>query len=259
MLDHGGDIIKSIIYCLISCPCKEPTMLPVRVKKLHVDTQAYEDILLPLLDLHLVMDFLFTTGGIDLPSEIVNQFWHVKRNLAREEWALTSPATVNHIPVALYGGSCTCKGQIKMLGIFVSLPLWRGKSTRCSRWCLCAFEEARLWGTQTLNAIMKRIAFSLNMLFDAWDSERGVALAGGKKFTLTELRGDWLFHRQLWNFSSKWTTLANVCYRCDCKGRSNDANKLYWEIDGNQWHEYSRTEFITDQLGHTTPCNATLL
>lgn len=232
-------------------------MLRVRVKKIDVDTKAYEDIMLPLLDLHLVMDFLFTTGGVDIPADIVNRFWYIKWNLAQEEWAINSPATSNHIPVALYGDACVCKGQVKILGIFASLPLWRGKSSRCSRWCLCAFEEARLWGTETLNTIMKRIAFSLNMLFDAWDSERGVALAGGQKFTLTELRGDWLYHKQLWNFSSKWTALTNVCYRCDSKGRSNNPNKLYWQIDDHEWHEYSVAEFLTEQLGNTTPCSAT--
>ena len=110
--------------------------------------------------------------------------------------------TPQHIPIAIYGDACTVRGNIKVLGIFLSFPLWRAKSTRCSRWLVCALEEAKLWGTETLNTIFKRITFSLNMLFNGWDVERDVQLAGGRIFTVTELRGDWLWHKQCWNFSS---------------------------------------------------------
>ena len=149
--------------------------------------------------------------------------------------------------MAIYGDACQCKGT-KLLGIFISFPLWRAASTRASRWLLCALEESRLWNTQTLNTIMKRITFSLNMLFDGWDLEKNKQIADGRLFTLTELRGDWLWHKQLWNFTSSWKALTNICYRCDCKARSANPKELFWRIDDGEWHEYTRLEFIMTQL-----------
>ena len=232
------------------------TEIPVRVKRLGVASHTYEDIKLPILDPHLVIDYLFQETGLHISPAVVKRFWYIKRELAKERWALNSPATSDHIPLAVYGDACQCKGG-KLLGIFISLPLWRARSTRSSRWLICALEEARLWGTNTLNTIMRRVTFSLNMLFDGWDLERGKQLAGGRLFTLTELRGDWLWHKQLWNFSSSWKSLTNICYRCDCKARSQNPHKLFWDIDGGVWHEYTRPEFITSQLGNSHPCSLT--
>lgn len=203
-----------------------------------------------------MIDYLFQETGLHISPAVVKRFWYIKRELARERWALNSPATSDHIPLAVYGDACQCKGG-KLLGIFISLPLWRARSTRCSRWLICALEEARLWGTDTLNAIMMRVTFSLNMLFDGWDLERGKQLAGGRLFTLTELRGDWLWHKQLWNFSSSWKSLTNICYRCDCKARSRNPQQLFWNIDGGVWHEYTRSEFITSQLRNCHPSSLT--
>ena len=212
-----------------------------------VHSGTYEDIKFPLFDPHVVVDYLFREVGLKIDPYIVRRFWHIKRDLAREPWAISSPATSEHIPVAIYGDSCQCKGT-KLLGIFISFPLWRAASTRASRWLLCALEESRLWGTETLNSIMKRITFSLNMLFDGWDLENNQQIALGHVFALTELRGDWLWHKQLWNFSSSWRSLTNICYRCNCKARSLNTKDLFWRIDDGEWHEYTRTEFINVQL-----------
>ena len=236
------------------CAIKETTEIPLRVKRVGVHSGTFEDIMFPLLDPHTLVDYLFRETGLNIQPDIVEQFWHIKRNLAREKWALASPASSSHIPIAIYGDACQCKGT-KLLGIFLSFPLWRAASTRNSRWLLCALEEARLWGTQTLNAIMRRITFSINMLFDGWDLEKNTQLALGRVFTLTELRGDWLWHKQLRNFSSSWKALKNICYRCDCKARSPNPKDLFWNIDDGKWTEYNRAQFMTSQLGkNQQPC-----
>lgn len=226
---------------------KEPTEIPLRVKRVGVHSGTYEDIKFPLFDPHVVVDYLFREVGLSINPDIVRRFWYIKRDLAKEPWAVSSPATSEHIPVAIYGDACQCKGT-KLLGIFISFPLWRAASTRASRWLLCALEESRLWNTQTLNTIMRRITFSLNMLFDGWDLEKNKQIADGRLFTLTELRGDWLWHKQLWNFTSSWKALTNICYRCDCKARSANPKELFWRIDDGEWHEYTRLEFIMTQL-----------
>ena len=227
----------------------------MRVKRVGVASKTFEDIQLPLLDPHALVDYLFQQTGLVIPENVVNHFWYIKRHLAKEKWAVNSPASSSHIPIAVYGDACQCKG-VKLLGIFLSFPLWRATSTRCSRWLLCALEESRLWGTDTLSAIMERITFSLNMLFDGWDLENEKTLAGGRVFTLTELRGDWLWHKQLWNFTSSWKAMKNICYRCDCVARDANPKKLFWNIDEGDWHEYNRCEFITSQLHkNNRPCN----
>lgn len=163
------------------------------------------------------------------------------------------PATADHIPLALYGDSAKCYGGEKLVGIFISFPLWRAQ-TRNSRWCICEIEEAKLYKTETMDAIMCRVAFSLNQLFNAYDSEKGRELCHGHKCTVTEYRGDWLWHKLLWQFKSGWQVAVDTCYRCDCRKTSRLPDQLYYNVDGN-WHEHSLVDFINTQLGHRTrPC-----
>ena len=139
------------------------------------------------------------------------------------------------------------------MGIFLSLPLWRPRSTRCSRFLMVAIEERRLWGVETCDAIMAKLASSLNLLFDGVD-ETGRPLACGRYFTVTEMRGDWLYHKLVWQFSSRWNRLRDICYLCDCKGRSPNEGDLFWNLDG-QWLEYDRVDFLLRQLGNRPrPC-----
>lgn len=183
----------------------------------------------------------------------MEQFWHLTRDLGREPWALVSPASRRHIPLAIYGDSCQIKGGEKLMGIFLSLPLWRPQSTRCSRFLMVAIEENRLWGIETCDTIMAFLASRLNLLFDGIDSD-GQTLANGRLFTVTEMRGDWLYHKMVWQFSSRWNRLKDICYLCDCKARSHDEGDLFWNLDG-KWHEYDRIGFLLHQLGsRPRPC-----
>ena len=233
-----------------------PTKLRVVVRKSKIHTNECEHVDLPVLLPHHIIDYLFTETGLDIPSEAVRQFWHVVRDLGREPWAVASPASRDHIPLGIYGDSCQIKGGEKMMGIFLSLPLWRPKSTRCSRFLMVAIEESRLWPSETCDTIMGFLVSSLNLLFDGFD-ENGQTLAKGRPFTVTEMRGDWLYHKMVWQFSSRWNRLKDICYLCDCKGRSQKDEELFWNVDG-QWHEYDRVDFILRQLGHRArPCALT--
>lgn len=168
---------------------------------------------------------------------------------------MNHPATSAHIPLSLYGDSCKVHGGVKILGVFLGIPVWRPASTRCSRWLLCALEESRMWGRETLDATFARITYSLNLLIDAWDGEK--ELCGSRRFACTELKGDWLWHKQLWSFFSAWTKPMNVCYRCTAKARSTVDSDLFWDVDNGVWHEYTKLEFIVEQLGHLQkPCRS---
>ena len=185
--------------------------------------------------------------GVEIPESRIKEFWRIKRDIEKEPWAVASPASSTHCPLALFGDSCKVKGGSKLVGLFLSCPLWRAKSTRCSRWLLASIEEARFWGSETLDTILAHMTYSLNKLFEGFDGER--PLANGMRFTITELKGDWLWHKQCWRFSSTWTGL-NVCYLCDAKKTSANSKEVFWNIDGGEWHNYSRADFVAVQLAH---------
>lgn len=218
--------------------------VPVKSKE---KTKIWIDV--PLLDPHRLVHYLFSKAGMHMDPGIVKSFWQRKR-AAGETWATRSPAGEHHIPIALYGDGAALysnrpTGNVKMLGLFLSFPLWRCYSTRCSRFCIFCIEEHKLWGCDTLDRVLQRVVYSCNVLFD--DS------AGlGRHFTVTEIRGDWQFFKQVFAFSSSWTSLKNVCYLCTASGDTFDESKLfynYWD-DNPNWQEYSLLEFINKQQSH---------
>ena len=96
-----------------------------------------------------------------------------------------------------------------------------------------------------MNKILKRVVYSINLLFSGRDD-----LALGRRFVVSELKGDWEYFKFIFQFSSSWTALRDICFRCDAKGRSANESELYFCTEGQSWHEYDVTEFISRQLGH---------
>ena len=231
---------------------KDFTWLPARIKW-EKGKESFKDIRLPIIDPHALVHYLTTVVGVAFPKDAVQRFWHISRTLEKEDWAVKSPATNEHIPLAIYGDSARCYGGQKLVGIFISFPLWRAE-TRRSRWCICQIEESKLYESQTMDTIMARIAFSVNQLFNGYDVEKGQELCQGLKFTVTEYRGDWLWHKMLWQFVSAWNRAKDTCYRCNCRKTSTRPHELYYNTDG-LWRENRVIDFINDQLGHRSrPC-----
>lgn len=181
-----------------------------------------------------------------------------------------------HVPVGLYGDGAKARQQAyqlpeKVVGIFLNLPLWRPKSSRLSRFLIFAIEEDLCFGRRTLNAIYARITWSLNhMFFGKWpekgpagenltDPRAGTLLTpDGKKFALTEHRGDWRFMKWVLGFRSSWKagTTAPVCYRCSAWGKGPPATQ-YFHVGENAatWAtEYNRTQFILNEMPAVDPC-----
>ena len=209
-----------------------------------------------MLDPHVLMHTLFTDVGLSIPPTCVKEFWHFKRNVANEEWAQRSPATNEHIPVALYGDGVRLykDQQVKMVGIWISLPLWRSQSSRCSRWCIAAIDSQKLWGSRTLEMLMARITYSLNLLFNGVD-EDGKELCRGRVFTVTELKGDWEWHKLVFQFWSAWNRSDSVCFRCDAVLKASLGKPRFWNTEGG-WKDYTLPEFLAWQLGHReTTCS----
>lgn len=207
----------------------------------------------PFLDPDILVQYLFKTG-LTIPQELVTAFWARKRE-AGEEWALQSPATPQHIPIAIYGDSArlyATQADSKFLGIFISFPLWRPKSTRYSRWCIFSLENKRLYGRETLHTVLSRITFKLNLLFEnGIEGPDGVPL----RFVCTEIRGDWEWHKQLFDLTSSWKGITSVCFRCDCAARSDNPKKLYYCLDEDpDWKDFTLPEFLANQIKHQPTC-----
>ena len=56
-------------------------------------------------------------------------------------------------------------GPKKILGVYLSCPVWRPKSIRCSKWLVFAILEDQFFSWKTLHAIYRRLAWALNILF----------------------------------------------------------------------------------------------
>ena len=236
---------------------------------------GFETVELEMLDPHALVAFLFNDCGVVLPDEKVARFWQHHEEV-KSPFLTAYDGTHFHVPVGLYGDGAKARQQAyqlpeKVVGIFLNLPLWRPKSSRLSRFLIFAIEEDLCFGRRTLNAIYARITWSLNhMFFGKWpekgpagenltDPRAGTLLTpDGKKFALTEHRGDWSFMKWVLGFRSSWKagTTAPVCYRCSAWGKGPPATQ-YFHVGENAatWAtEYNRTQFILNEMPAVDPC-----
>ena len=116
---------------------------------------------------HEIIAYLFNQGGLHIDPEEVRHFWRTSRQ-NKEPWALHSKASESHIPLGFYGDGATLIFKYgkheSVIGLFMSLPLWRPRSVRCSRYLLFVIEEASLWRHHTLNCILRKLVWSYNLL-----------------------------------------------------------------------------------------------
>ena len=231
---------------------KDATLIDVKVRKPNY-TSDFEMVKVPLLDPDSLVQYLIN-AGLSIPEEHVSEFWE-KKKASGEEWVKSSPASTKHIPIAIYGDSSrlwATQADSKYLGIFLSFPLWRPKSTRYSRWCIFSLENAKLYGHETLHPVLKRITYKLNLLF-----ETGVVGPGGQcfKYVCTEIRGDWEWHKMLFNLVSSWKSITDLCFRCNCVAKSPNPKRLYYCVDDDpDWKEFGLADFLADQIKEGQTC-----
>ena len=226
-----------------------------------------------LLEPHSILAYLLD-AGLDIPQERVREYWTFARDL-EQPWATFSPASQDHIPVGVWGDSATVYtefGRYKILAIFMSLPLWRPKSVRYSRFLLFTMESDRLLDHRSLLPIWRRIVWSLNCSFNGtWPAcgPQGERLTGGQasrnagkplcasgaKFCCTEIRGDWAWLKETFRFPACAWNALKVCYRCPAR---SDSLMHYYRHDGsgNYWlgKEFSLVQFLNQRMPATDPC-----
>ena len=236
---------------------------------------GYEMVQLELFEPHTIVSYLFDHCGVQIDEELVKVYWDHHRSV-QSPWVQNCDATSRHVPLALFGDGARCRQQTykkveKVFGFFISLPLWRPKSARFSRWLLFSIDESLLFGRKTLNCVLARITWSINLLFwGLWpthgpcneeiDSRRkGQQItADGRVFALTELRGDWSYFKQLFGLQSSWKagTNASVCFKCSAWGIGPPSHQ-YYHI-GPRAHvwttEYSLASFLANEMPETDVC-----
>ena len=197
-----------------------------------------------MLDPHAVIAYLWNTLGLELASEHVREFWeHARQHL--DPAAVAHPASNAHVPLGIYGDSARISNSYeseKVLGIYLNIPLWRPRPIRYSRFLLWAMDDKKLWKHHTLDVVLRRITWSLNLLFSGKLPSGESICRDGTCFAVTEIRGDQLFHKEIFRFTSSWTWKSvKVCFKCDA--RSKAPGPLYWDFD-----EWVRTEFCRDEF-----------
>lgn len=162
-------------------------------------------------------------AGLKIDMKAVRKFWD-HHSSVNSPWIVQSQATRDHVPLGLFGDAVKFRQKRygkpeKMLAVFLNAPLWRPKLARASRWLLFAIRENDVYEHKTLDCIFHYLVWRLNVLHDGTfpitgrsgepltgrDRERaGQAVCNGLRFAITELRGDWLYHRQVFRMRSTW-------------------------------------------------------
>lgn len=214
----------------------------------------------PIMDPHLIMAYLFNKANLNVNADVVRNYWQHYQNL-EEPWAMD--AGLERIPLGLYGDSArvtTCFGQENVVGIFMNIPLWRPMSIRASRFLVTAIQEEMLHKHFTLDAIFKRVTWSINLLWDGLHPTCGpdgeplpsflAARAGlpitsdQRTFGLTEIRGNWGWHKKVWRFKASWTG-HDICHVCKARA-VGPWEDLYWNFESAGWMSanFTLVEFL---------------
>ena len=196
-----------------------------------------------------VLEYLLGQCGLTLADETVIQFWRHMEEVG-DTWALATRAYRDASPnlvwtMGLYGDEACMQINNspfdKIIGIYLNIPLFRPKSTRMSRFLLCAIESSKVISArETFFPILHAIVQSCNQV-----SEQGVH---GRRFLLSELRGDQAWIRYLFGHVSWWKA-SNVCFRC--KACSGPGNLNYLRNDSeNGWESTIRStnDFLLQEL-----------
>jgi hypothetical protein len=148
---------------------------------------------------HELLEWLVRTHRLAISAEEVQEYWrHVRRYC---DWALEHPASEDHIPIGMWADEATYDAAktLKVFCFTLDCPLFRPTDSAKSKWPLFALRCCISLGRRTLNPLLQRVAWSMNVAFTGFRSmwtfdgqpelvSPGAALAG-RKFAMVELRG----------------------------------------------------------------------
>jgi len=240
----------------------ENIKIPVKYDDLETGTEKCRVETWPIVDPNSVVTFLVEKAGLHISKGELAQYWNHAAAFG-QEWA--RGVSVDTQPVGIYGDSArvfTKFSSVNIVGIFFNLVLWKPQSVRMSRFLLFCIPEHQLWNHKTINTVFRRITWSLNSLHDGlhphldqYDQPLPDHLArlAGKplpRCKLTEIRGDWSWHKKIFRFERTSWTGIQVCHHCRAVSQSQDSSALYWNFHSNNWDDkpFTFEEFINERM-----------
>ena len=130
------------------------------------DSSEVVEVKIPVLLPHRILLYLFGVLGVLILPEDIRQYWEHCQEFCI--WARNKDFDGHHVPVTIYGDTARYGqgyDQSKVTGCFMSLPLWRPKSTRMSQWLLFSVNADISVGPETLNPLYLAIVESFNEAF----------------------------------------------------------------------------------------------
>lgn len=238
----------SVETSCISWPLEvEEIMLPVACEK-SAGGFKYEKF--PIVHPHRVVSYLIDEVGVVISEADCVEFWRHAIEF-KQPWALgfepNDPDRMKRVPLGLYGDGAQLITRYKVekqVAIFFNFVLYRPRSIRSSRYLLFTMDEAKLFSNRTLNAVYRRLVWSFEALFHGRNPSSGPhgkplgpkdaqragqpIVRSGRKFCVTEFRGDWKWHRDTFHFVASWQG-NQICYQCPARS-VNDMGPgyLYW-------------------------------
>ncbi|CAK8999463.1 Uncharacterized protein SCF082_LOCUS6057 [Durusdinium trenchii] len=198
----------------------------------------------PIIYPHRILAYLFDHVQVELSTHDITEYWDHSRQTG-EAWACKSSASRTHIPLGLHGDGARLWTQYKVekiVAIFLNMPLFRPKSARHSRFLLFTIGRHKLIKNRTINVVWRRLVWSLNACFTGL-------------FALTELRGDWEWHRDTWRFTASWQS-HEVCFRCPAVTRGDESLVYYNNGPTSGWvnRDFTLDQFIARRLKENQLC-----
>ena len=231
----------------------------------------------PILYPHRIVSYMMDELGVLVPEQEIRDFWqHVHETGEPAFKGFQQDDCRYRVPLGLYGDSAQLFTQYrkeKLIGIFFNYLNFRPKPTRFARYLLFCIDEAKLLKNKTLNSVLRVLVWSFNALHDGVYPQEGPGnrvlsehhrkLAGRPislkhpeyRFSLVELRGDWLWHRDLWSWKCGWKA-KNTCFRCDAQSVGPYYNRYYNVKENCMWvsQEFTVEEFISRRLPSSGVC-----
>lgn len=191
--------------------------------------------MIPMYDPHLVLSYLFDEVGLEIDEEQVRSYWQSAAERGCP-WAQTED--FDRVPVKLFGDDCVYDERLtKAYAIVMSLPLWRPKAARNSRFLLWVQKSSEFVGFEGLQPVLARMVWSLNIAYDQRLPK------SGRRFCVCEIGGDWAWNRFFWQIERHWNSLK-PCPFCDVQKFGPQA---YSNLPDFSWK--SNVDFLSTIVG----------
>ena len=219
---------------------------PMKVKHDSMEDMVAHPVLLP----EKIVAYLMKSG-LSIPEEHVRRYWAHHRSVG-VPWATCHESAGDHIPIGLYGDGAKYgeSNEKKVWGIWMNLVLFRPASVRMSRFLLVAIDHELMLGMRTLYPLLDAIVQSLNRMFDNFH---------GRRFAVSEIRGDWEFHYLVFRMTKYWNS-SLICWRCQSsKGLHDAPETCYMDFrDDPSWAQTEHNlhnQFLADAIRAGQRCS----